>query len=69
MDPGGGTFLSDDNGNHEVEVTTTQEVNRLNVTLTNSGLDAVLRQRMDENEEGRYDLYNPFHMQMSDQYA
>lgn len=51
-------YLADDNGNHEVEVTTTQEVNRLNVTLTNSGLDAVLRQRMDENEEGRYDLYN-----------
>lgn len=51
-------YLADDNGNHEVEVTTTQEVNRLNVTLTNSGLDAVLRERMDENEEGRYDLYN-----------
>lgn len=51
-------YLADDNGNQEVEVTTTQEVNRLNVTLTNSGLDAVLRQRMDENEEGRYDLYN-----------
>lgn len=51
-------YLADDNGNQEVEVTTTQEVNRLNVMLTNSGLDAVLRQRMDENEEGRYDLYN-----------
>lgn len=51
-------YLADDNGNHEVEVTTTQEVNRLNVTLTNSGLDAVLRARLDENEEGRYDLYN-----------
>lgn len=51
-------YLADDNGNREVEVTTTQEVNRLNVTLTNSGLDAVLRERMDENDEGRYDLYN-----------
>ena len=39
-------------------MTTTQEVNRLDVTLTNHGLDAVLRELMDENEEGRYDLYN-----------
>ena len=51
-------YLADDNGNQEVEVTTTQEVNRLDVTLTNHGLDAVLRELMDENEEGRYDLYN-----------
>ena len=28
------------------------------MTLTNHGLDAVLRELMDENEEGRYDLYN-----------
>ena len=33
-------------------------MNRLDVTLTNHGLDAVLRELMDENEEGRYDLYN-----------
>lgn len=51
-------YLADDNGNQEVEVTTTQEVNRLDVTLTNHGLDAVLREMMNENEEGRYDLYN-----------
>ena len=51
-------YLADDNGSQEVEVTTTQEVNRLDVTLTNHGLDAVLRELMDENEEGRYDLYN-----------
>ena len=51
-------YLADDNGNQEVEVTTTQEVNRLDVTLTNHGLDAVLRELLDENEEGRYDLYN-----------
>lgn len=51
-------YLADDNGNQEVEVTTTSEVNRLDVTLTNHGLDAVLRALMDENEEGRYDLYN-----------
>ena len=51
-------YIADDNGSQEVEVTTTQEVNRLDVTLTNHGLDAVLRELMDENEEGRYDLYN-----------
>lgn len=51
-------YLADDNGNQEVEVTTTEEVNRLDITLTNHGLDAVLRQLMDENEEERYSLYN-----------
>ncbi len=51
-------FIADDNGNQEVEVTTTEVINRLEVTLTNHNLDAVLRSRMDENEEKRYDLYN-----------
>ena len=51
-------YIADDNGNQEVEVTSTREVNRLDVTLTNHNLDAVLRSRMDENEEKRYDLYN-----------
>ena len=51
-------FIADDNGSREVEVTTTREVKRLDVTLTNHGLDSVLRELMDENEEGRYDLYN-----------
>ena len=41
-----------------MEVTSTREVNRLDVTMTNHNLDAVLRSRMDENEEKRYDLYN-----------
>lgn len=30
----------------------------MDITLTNKGLDAVLRSRMDENEEKRYDIYN-----------
>lgn len=51
-------FIADDNGSREVEVTTTEVVNRLEVTLTNHNLDTVLRSRMDENEEKRYDLYN-----------
>ena len=51
-------FIADDNGNQEVEVTTTEVINRLEVTLTNHNLDAVLRSRMDENEEKRYNLYN-----------
>lgn len=51
-------YIADDNGAQEVEVTSTRQVDRLDVTLTNRGLDAVLRNRMDENEEKRYDLYN-----------
>ncbi|NSG11839.1 hydrolase [Blautia producta] len=51
-------YIADDNGSQEVEVTSTREVNRLDVTLTNHNLDTVLRSRMDENEEKRYDYYN-----------
>lgn len=51
-------FIADDNGDREVEVTSTEEVNRFDVTVANHNLDAVLRSRMDENEEKRYDLYN-----------
>ena len=51
-------FIADSNGNREVEVTSTQEINRLNVTLTNRGLDSVLRSRMTPEEIQRYDLYN-----------
>ena len=51
-------FIADDNGSQEVEVATTEVINRLKVKLTNHNLDTVLRSRMDENEEKRYDLYN-----------
>ena len=51
-------FIADNDGKNEIEVTTTQEINRMDITLTNKGLDAVLRSRMDENEEKRYDIYN-----------
>ena len=51
-------YLVDSSGGREVEVATSKEVKCLKVTLTNRGLDAVLRSRMDENEEKRYDLYN-----------
>lgn len=51
-------YLADSNGNTEVEVTSSEEVKRLKVTLTNRGLDAVLRSRMDADEVKRYDLYN-----------
>jgi cell wall-associated NlpC family hydrolase len=51
-------YIADSNGSQEVEVTTTQEVNRLNTTLTNKGLDAVLRSRMTEDEQKRYTFYN-----------
>ena len=51
-------YIADDNGSREVEVTSTRNVKRLDVTVTNHSLDAVLRSRMDENETKRYDLYN-----------
>lgn len=51
-------YIADSNGSREVEVTSTHEVNCLDVSLTNHNLDAVLRSRMDENEEKRYDIYN-----------
>lgn len=51
-------YIADSNGNREVEVTTTTEVNRLDVTLKSHGLDRVLRRRMTSDEEKRYDLYN-----------
>lgn len=51
-------YIADSNGSQEVEVTTTQEVNRFDVTLSNHSLDAVLRSRMSDDEEKRYDLYN-----------
>lgn len=51
-------YLADSSGGREVEVTASEKVKRLKVTLTNRGLDAVLRGRMDADEEKRYDLYN-----------
>lgn len=47
-------YIADSNGNQEVQVTTTKEVNRLDVTMTNHSLDAVLRSRMTEEEQERY---------------
>lgn len=51
-------YLADSSGGREVEVTTSKEARCLKVTLENRGLDAVLRGRMDADEEGRYGLYN-----------
>ncbi len=50
-------YLSDSNGDWEVEVSVTKREDRLYITLTNYGLDTVLRSRMDEDEEGRYGIY------------
>ena len=44
-----------------MQVTTTKEVNRLDVTMTNHSLDAVLRSRMTEEEQERYDAYNKYY--------
>lgn len=51
-------YIADDNGSQEVEVTSTQTVNRLNVTMTNHDLDSVLQSRMNEEERERYGYYN-----------
>lgn len=51
-------YIADSNGQESVEVTTTTTVTMLNVTLTNNGLDAVLRSRMSAGEIEMYDLYN-----------
>ena len=51
-------YLADSNGSREIEVTTTETVNRMSVTLTNHDLDSVLRNRMTGDEEKRYEIYN-----------
>lgn len=51
-------YLADSNGRNQVQVTTTETVNQLSVTLTNHNLDVVLRSRMTANEIKRYDIYN-----------
>ena len=51
-------YLADSNGSQEIEVTTTQTVNRYSVTLTNHSLDAVLQNRLTDDEKVRYRLYN-----------
>ena len=54
-------YIADSNGSQEVEVTTTKKVNRLDVTMTNHNLDTVLRSRMTEEEQERYDAYNRYY--------
>lgn len=51
-------YLADSNGRQEVEVTTTETVKRLNVTMTNHNLDSVLRSRLEGEQEKLYDIYN-----------
>ena len=43
-------YVADSNGSNVVEVTTTETVERLSVTLTNHDLDAVLRSRITTDE-------------------
>jgi 3D (Asp-Asp-Asp) domain-containing protein len=51
-------YIADDNGSNSVEVTSTREITKLNVTLTNHGLGAILRSKLDSDQQKRYDLYN-----------
>ena len=51
-------FIADSNGSREVEVTTTETVNRLSVVVTNHDLNEVLKARLSKDEKVRYELYN-----------
>ncbi len=51
-------YLADSNGSNEIEVTETQTIRRLNVTMTNHNLDAILRSRMNEDQQKLYAIYN-----------
>lgn len=51
-------YLADSNGEREIEVTTTETVNQLSVTLANHNLDTVLRNRLNREQEEWYDAYN-----------
>lgn len=59
-------YLSDSNGSTTVEVTSTEETSILYVTVTNNDLDAILRERMDVEQEVWYDLYNSTYGNRSD---
>ena len=51
-------YLADSSGRTEVPVTVTESVNRLSVTLTNRGLDEVLRARLNADGRRRFAVYN-----------
>ena len=51
-------YLADSNGQNEIEVTETKTIKRLNVTATNHNLDLILRNRMNEDQQKLYAIYN-----------
>ena len=51
-------YLADDNGTNEVTVTDTRTVKILYVTLTNQGLDAIVRENLDEEQMILYNALN-----------
>ena len=51
-------YLADSNGSNEIEVTETKTIRRLDVTMTNHSLDAILRSRMNEDQQKLYAIYN-----------
>lgn len=51
-------YLADDNGNREVEVTSTRTVDTLNVTLENRGLLAICQDRLDHFKKELFSAYN-----------
>ena len=51
-------YLADSSGSNEIEVTETKTIRRLDVTATNHNLDLILRNRMDEDQQKLYAIYN-----------
>lgn len=51
-------YLADSNGSNHVEVTETKTIRRLRVTVPNSNLDLILRNRMNSDQQQAYSLYN-----------
>ena len=51
-------YLADSNGRNEIEVTETRTVRRLNVTMTSHNLDLILRNRLNDDQQKLYSIYN-----------
>ena len=51
-------YLADSNGSNEIEVTETKTIRRLNVTMTSHNLDLILRNRLNEDQQKLYSIYN-----------
>ena len=51
-------YLADSNGSNEIEVTETRTIRRLNISMTSHNLDLILRNRLTEDQQKLYSIYN-----------